>query len=64
LVLHHDDAAAHRALSSSIWPKKSVTEVEHPTCSPDMAPNDFWLFPKIESALKGRNFRILQTSKK
>jgi len=29
-----------------------ITEVEHPPYSPDLAPDDFWLFPKIESALK------------
>jgi len=33
--------------------KKSITEVEHPSYSPDLTPNDFWLFPKIKSALKG-----------
>jgi hypothetical protein len=24
----------------------SITEMEHPSYSPDFAPNDFWLFPK------------------
>jgi hypothetical protein len=28
--------------------------MEHPPCFSDLAPNDFWLFPKIKSALKGR----------
>jgi hypothetical protein len=31
--------------------------MEHPSCSPDLAPNDFWLFPKIKIALKGRSFQ-------
>jgi hypothetical protein len=30
----------------SFWPKKSITEMEHPPCSPDLVPNDLWLFPK------------------
>jgi hypothetical protein len=38
--------------------------VEHLTYSLDLAPNDFWLFPKIKSASKGRIVRILKTSKK
>ena len=25
-------------------------------CSPDLAPCDFWLFPKLKSLLKGRRF--------
>jgi hypothetical protein len=37
--------------------KKSVTKKEHPPYSPDMTLNDFWLFPKIKSALKGRRFQ-------
>jgi len=31
--------------------------MEHPPYSTDLAPNDFWLFPKIKSALKGRRFQ-------
>jgi hypothetical protein len=27
--------------------------MQHPVSSPDLAPNDLWLFPKM-SALKGR----------
>jgi hypothetical protein len=33
-------------------PQKSITEMEHPPCSPHSALNDFWLFPKIK-CLKG-----------
>jgi hypothetical protein len=39
--------------------------MEHPPYFPDLAPNDFWLFPNINSALKkNEDFRILKTSKK
>jgi len=31
--------------------------VEHPSYSPYLAQNDFWLFPKIKSTLKGRRFQ-------
>jgi transposase len=30
--------------------------LEHPTYSPDLAPIDFFLFPKIKEMLKGRHF--------
>jgi len=30
--------------------------LEHPAYSPDLAPNVFFLFPKIKEILKGRNF--------
>jgi hypothetical protein len=30
--------------------QKSITEMEHPPYSSDLAPNDFWMFRKIKSA--------------
>jgi hypothetical protein len=35
---------------------KQITELEHPLYSPDLAPSDFFLFPKIKEILKGRHF--------
>ena len=29
--------------------------LEHPACSPDLAPNEFFLSPKIKEILKGRH---------
>jgi hypothetical protein len=56
-ILHHDNATAHKAPSvKQFVGKKSVTEMEHPLCFLHLAPNDFWLFLKINSALKGRRF--------
>jgi len=31
--------------------------MKHPPYSPGFAPNEFWLFPEIKSALKGRRFQ-------
>jgi hypothetical protein len=31
--------------------------MEHPSCSPDLSQNDFWLFPEIKSALKVWRFQ-------
>ena len=35
---------------------KQITVLEHPAYSPDLAPSDFFLFPKIKKILKGRHF--------
>jgi hypothetical protein len=35
---------------------KEITALEHPPYSQDLAPSDFFLFPKIMEILKGRHF--------
>jgi len=35
---------------------KQITVLEHPASSPDLAPSDFFLFPKIKEILKRRHF--------
>jgi len=35
---------------------KQITVFEHPASSLDLAPSDFFLFPKIKEILKGRHF--------
>jgi histone-lysine N-methyltransferase SETMAR len=45
-ILHHDNAPPHKALSVKQFPaQKSITEMEHPPCSSDLASTDSWLFP-------------------
>jgi len=58
LILHHENAPVHKAVSVKQFPaQKSITEMKHTPSSSDLAPNDFWLFPKIKSALKGLRFQ-------
>jgi hypothetical protein len=38
--------------------------MKHPPYSPDLAPNDFWLFPKIKTTSKGRKFQDTEDIKK
>jgi hypothetical protein len=33
--------------------------MDQPPYSPDLAPCDFWLFPKLKNALKGQSFADL-----
>jgi transposase len=57
-LVHHDNAPAHKALSvKQFLAQKSITVMEHPHYSPDFAPNEFWLFPKIKSSLEGGRFQ-------
>jgi histone-lysine N-methyltransferase SETMAR len=56
-ILHQDNAPAHNALSvKQFLAEKNITVLEHPAYSPDLAPCDFYLFPKIKSVLKGTHF--------
>jgi hypothetical protein len=65
LILRNNNAAVHKALSvKQLLPQKSITEMEHPPHFPYLAPNDFWLFPKINSVLKERKLQDIDTSKK
>jgi hypothetical protein len=58
LIVQQNDAPAHRAFFvKQFLAQKSITETEHPPCAPDLATNDFWLFPERESALKGRRYQ-------
>jgi hypothetical protein len=43
--------------------QKWITEMEHPSYSFYLTPNDFWPFPKI-MLCREEDFRILKTSKK
>ena len=53
-ILHHDNAPEHNALCVKRYlAKNNIPVMEHPLYSPDLAPCDFFLFPKIKSALKG-----------
>ena len=47
----------HTALSvREFLATKQITVLEQPAYSPDLASNDFFLFPKIKEILKGRRF--------
>jgi len=35
---------------------KQIIVLEHPAYLPDLAPSDFFMFPKIKEILKGRHF--------
>jgi hypothetical protein len=48
-ILHHNNATAHNALwVCSYLDKKSITKMDHPPYSSDLAPCNFWLLPKLK----------------
>jgi len=56
-LLHHDNAHAHTSLVvREFLTKSNMTTVPHPAYSPDLAPCEFYVFPKIKLLLKGRCF--------
>jgi hypothetical protein len=57
-LLHHNNAPCHAALSvREILAKYSIPMVPHPPYSPDLAPCNFFLFPRLKSTLKGKGFQ-------
>jgi len=55
-LLHHDNAPAHTSLVREFLTKNNMTSVPHPAYSPDLAPCDFCVYPKMKLQLKGRRF--------
>jgi len=51
-MLHHDNAPAHASLLiRSYLAKHHTSVVPHPPYSPDLAPSDIFLFPKLKTTL-------------
>jgi len=40
--------------------KRNVTVLHHPPYSPNLAPPDYFLFPKLKVSLKWRNFQTVE----
>jgi transposase len=60
-ILHQDNAPAHNALSvRQFLAKKQVLVLHHAPYSPDLAPCDFFLFPKLKHSLKETNFQTTE----
>ena len=60
-MLHHDSAPAHALLLiRSYLALQQTSIVPHPPYSPDLAPADFFLFPKLKTTLKGHRFPTIE----
>ena len=57
-LLHHDNAPAHNALRiREFFAKNNIAVLEQPPYSRDLAPCDFFLFPKLKIVIKGTRFQ-------
>ena len=56
-ILHHDNVPTHKALSiRQFLAERQVAVLDQPPYSPDLAPCDFFLFPKLKGVIKGTRF--------
>jgi transposase len=56
-LLHYYNAPAHTSiLAQQFLAKYKMAVIPYPQYSPDLAPCDFFLFPKMKLKLKGRRF--------
>ena len=59
--LHHDNSPSHTALVlRDHFAKNSTHIVPQLLYSPDLAPCDFWLFPKLKRQLRGHRFDTIE----
>jgi len=61
LIIHHDNAPAHRTFKvSQFLAKNNMTVIPHSPYSHDLAPCDLFLFPKLKLRMKGRTFNTIE----
>jgi len=57
--LFHNNAPSHNAtIIKQFLAQRKVTVIDHPPYSPDLAPTDYFLFPKVKSQLEGAPLRL------
>jgi transposase len=59
-ILHNDNAPSHTAMAVQqfLAVKNNHTHAAASLYSPDLAPYDFWLFPKLKTGLQSRCFTM------
>ena len=61
---HQDNAPVYNSiLVTDYLTKMSINTVPHLPHSPDLAPCDFWLFPKLKENLRGCRYEIIEEMK-
>jgi hypothetical protein len=57
-------SSAQCTIGSTVSGKKQVPVLHHAPYSPDLAPCDFFLFPKLKHSLKGTYFQSIEDIKR
>ena len=61
---HQDNAPVHNSiLVADYLTKMGIKTVPHHPYSPDLAPCDLWLFPKLKEKLRGCRYEIIEVMK-
>ncbi|UYV66955.1 hypothetical protein LAZ67_4003444 [Cordylochernes scorpioides] len=56
-LLHHENARPHTAVTVQLYlAKHGIALLPQPPYSPDLAPNDFFIYPKIKKVVNGCRF--------
>ena len=64
ILLHHDNAPGHSSrIVRDVLREFRWELLPHPPYSPDLAPSDFFLFPKLKEHLKGVYFNDTNEAK-
>ena len=57
VLILHDNASVHRSnVVQAAIRKANFGEVNHPACSPNLAPSDYYLLRNLKAFLRGKNF--------
>ena len=61
IMILHDNASAHKTGAVTQYLSENrIATLPHPAYSPDLAPCDFWLFPKLKELLAGNKYTRVQ----
>ena len=64
-ILHHNNTPAHTShLMQHFLAKHGTAQWQQPPYSPDLAPCDFFLFPRLKKVLKGHRFETTEDIKR
>ena len=61
---HQDNAPCHKSTLLTTWTAdREMKVVQHPSYRPDLAPCNFFLFPRIKDSLIGTRFQLTEELK-
>ena len=59
ITLHHDNACSHTSSQTTAFlSTQNIDLMSHPPYVPDLAPNDFFLFPYVKNKMRSQRFSI------
>ena len=64
VIFHQDSPPAHKSVVAIAASRDCGFKLLHPPYSPDLAPSDFYLFPRLKNDLSGTSFKVKKMSLK